>query len=194
MREHSKYLASVMIVLALVFVFAGCAKPPEAEKLAAQKAIDIAVSAGADKYAVADFRIAKGLWYTAESRMAGKKYKEARHYYIYARSVFEKAVAGVDAGKKAATQAANAALPGLENDWKNLEAAAKNARKNKKEYWAASATAIVEGLQAAKDMIAADPAGANAKIGELKSVIHTWDSVFKGLTAAPAKPYAPKKG
>lgn len=194
MRERCKYFASAMLILALVFVFVGCAKPPQAEKSATQSSMEVAVSAGADRYAVADFRLAQALWYTAETRMAGKKYKEAKHYYIFARSAFEKAAASVEAGRKVATEAANAALPSLENDWKNLEAAAKNAKKNKKEHWAADATAIVEGLQAAKDMIATDPAGAKTKIGELKSVIEKWDTVFKGLAAAPAKPYTPKKG
>ena len=63
--ERSRYLVSVMVVLALVFVFFGCAKPPDAEKSAAQAAMDAAIAAGADRYAGGDFDSAKGRWDTA---------------------------------------------------------------------------------------------------------------------------------
>ena len=36
--KHFKYSVSFMMVLALVLVFIGCAKPPEAEKSAAKTA------------------------------------------------------------------------------------------------------------------------------------------------------------
>ena len=123
--ERFRYLVSLMIVFALVFVFVGCAKPPDAEKSAAKAAMDAAVSAGADKYAATDFGTAKGLWDTAESQMMDKKYKEAKQSYIDAKSGFEFAAGGVEAGKKAMTDAVNAALFSLQNDWKNLEATAK---------------------------------------------------------------------
>ena len=123
------YLVSLMIVFALVFVFVGCAKPPDAEKSAAKAAMDAAVSAGADKYAATDFGTAKGVWDTAESQMMDKKYKEAKQGYIDAKSAFEKAAGGVEAGKKAMTDEANAALVSLEDDWKNLEATAKKVEK-----------------------------------------------------------------
>ena len=93
--ERFRYSVSLVIVLALAFVFVGCAKPPDAEKSAAKAAMDAAVSAGADKYAAADFTAAKTLWDTAESQMNDKKYKEAQQAYVDAKSAFEKAAAGV---------------------------------------------------------------------------------------------------
>jgi len=109
-----------MIVLALAFVFVGCAKPPDAEKSAAKTAMDAAVTAGADKYAAGDFEAAKGRWDSAESQMANKDYKEAKQSYLDAKSAFEMAAGNVQKNKDA-TDAVNAALPSLENDWKNLE-------------------------------------------------------------------------
>ena len=194
MMKGIKYSVSVIVVLTLAFVFVGCAKPPDVEKSAAKAAMDAAVAAGADKYATGDFESAKGRWDTAESQMGNKDYKDAKQSYIDAKSTFETAAANVQANKDAAN-AVNAALPSLENNWKNLEAAAKKVEKkmtDKAEEWASDQKAFAEGLQSAKDLIAKDPVGAKAKTDELKSVIDKWDATFKELAAAPAKPEAPK--
>ena len=192
--ERFKHSVLLMVVVALAFVFVGCAKPPDAEKSAAKAAMDAAVSAGADKYAVTDFESAKGRWDSAESQMANKDYKEAKQSYIDAKSTFEMAAGNVKANKDAA-DAVNAVLPSLENNWKNLEAAAKKVEKkmtDKQEEWTADAKAFMEGLQAVKDMVAKDPVGAKTKTDELTSVIDKWDTAFKELAAAPAKAGAPK--
>ena len=194
--ERFRYSVSLMIVLAMALVLVGCATPPDAEKSAAQAAMDAAVSAGADKYAAADFGAAKSLWDTAESQMKDKKYKEAKQGYIDAKAAFEKATAGAQAGKKSMTDEANAAVASLEDGWKNLEATAKTVEKKMKEKkadWDADTKAFAENLKATKEMIAADPAGAKAKAGDLKAVIEKWDATFKELAAAPAKTEAPKK-
>jgi hypothetical protein len=194
--ERFKHSVSLIIVLALAFVIVGCTKPPDAEKSAAQAAMDAAVSAGADKYAAADFGAAKGIWDTAESQMKDKKYKEAKQGYIDAKAAFEKAANGVAAGKKAMTDEVNAAVASLEDGWKNLEATAKKVEKkmkDKKDAWDADAKAFAEGMKATKDMVAADPAGAKAKAGELKAIIDKWDAAFNELAAAPAKTEAPAK-
>jgi len=91
----------VFVVFALGMLFVGCSKPPEAEKAAAKKAMDAAISADADKYATADLETAKKLWSIAESQLKEKKYKEAKQNFIDARAAFEKAAAAVEAGKKA---------------------------------------------------------------------------------------------
>ena len=187
--KRYNYLVSLMVVLSLAFVFTGCAKPPDAEKSAAKTAMDAAASAGADKYAATDFAAAKTLWDTAESQMTDKKYKEAKQGYIDAKAAFEKAAGGVEAGKKAMTDEANAAVASLEDGWKNLEAIAKKVEKkmkDKKDAWDADTKAFAEGLKTTKDMIAADPAGVKAKAGELKTIIDKWDATFKELAAAPA--------
>jgi hypothetical protein len=195
LMKHGKYLVSVIAVLALAFVFVGCAKPPDAEKSAAQAAMDAAMAAGADKYAGGDFDSAKGRWDTAESQMTNKKYKEAKQSYLDAKSTFEMAAGNVQAGK-AALEAGKAALSALENGWKKLEATAKKLEKkmaDKQEDWDADQKAFTEGLGAAKDLITKDPVRAKDKADELKSIIDKWDAAFKELAAAPAKTGASKK-
>ncbi|MEI8174066.1 MAG: hypothetical protein WCH07_11385 [Deltaproteobacteria bacterium] len=194
--KHFKYSVSFMMVLALVLVFIGCAKPPETEKSAAKASMDTAVAAGADKYAATDLKAAKDLWDATEAQMSAKKYEEAKQGYVNAKAAFEKAAGAAAVGKKATTDEAIAAVAGLEEGWKNLETAAKNVEKkmkDKKDVWAADTKTFVDGLKATKDMIATDPAGAKAKSGELKSIIDKWDAAFKELAAAPTKPEAAKK-
>ena len=187
--KHFKYSVSFMMVLALVLVFIGCAKPPEAEKSAAKAAMGAAVAAGADKYAATDFNAAKTLLDTSEVQMSAKKYEEAKQGYVSAKAAFEKAAVAGEAGKKAVTNEVNAAVASLEEGWKNLETSAKSVEKkmkDQKDAWAADTKTFMDGLKATKDMIATDPAGAKAKSGELKAVLDKWDAAFKELAAAPA--------
>ena len=192
--KHVRLSVSLLVVLALTLVFMGCAKPPEAEKQAAKSAMDAAISAGADKYATDSLDAAKKIWDTAESQMKEKKYEEAKKSYIDATTAFKKAT--MEAGKKAAAEQANAALATLEESWKNVEATAKKMGKKlkDKETWTADAKAISEGLGKAKEMIAANPSQAKAKLDELKTMVDKWENTFKEMAAAPAKPKAAKKG
>ena len=67
--------------------------------------------------------------------MKEKKYKEAKQDYVAAKTAFDKAAGAVEGGKKmaeaeakkVATVEANAAVASLEEDWKNVKTAAKNA-------------------------------------------------------------------
>jgi hypothetical protein len=193
--KHFRYSVSLLMVLALALVFTGCAKPPEAEKQAAQAAMDSAVKAGADKYAAADLAAAKKTWESAEAQVKDKKYKEAKQGYVDAKAAFEKAAGAVAAGKKAVTDEATAALTALEQGWATIEADAKKAEKKMKDQkaaWEADAKAFVDNLKAAKDAIPADPIGAKAKAASLKAVIEKWDAALKEMMAAPATP-EPKK-
>jgi hypothetical protein len=194
--KHFKYSVSLMMVLALVLVFIGCAKPPEAEQKAAKAAMDAAVTAGADKYAAADLDAAKKVWDAAEAQVKDKKYKEAKQGYVDAKAAFEKAAGAVEAGKKAVIDEATAALTALEEAWKRVEAAAKKVEKkmkDQKDAWAADAKAFGDNLKAAKEMIAAEPTVAKAKAGELKGVIEKWEAALKELAAAPVAKVDDKK-
>jgi hypothetical protein len=194
--KNGKLSGLIFVVLALLLVLAGCAKPPEAEKQAAKGAMDAAISGGADKYAAADLDAAQKVWDTAESQMNEKKYKEAKQSYIDAKAAFEKASGAVEAGKKAASDQASAVLASIEEAWKKLEATAQTMAKqmkDKKEAWVADSKAVADGLAKAKEMIAADPAGAKAQLDELKAMVDKWDNLFKEMTAAPAKSPAAKK-
>ncbi len=194
--KHLRFSVSLLIVFTLTLAFMGCTKPPDAEKQAAKTAMDAAISAGADKFAIADLNAAKKIWEQAESQMNDKKYKEAKQSYIDAKAAFEKAAAAVEAGKKIADEA-KVAMTTIEETWKNLGATAKKMEKkmkDKKEAWMADAKTFTEGLGKAKEMIDADPAGAKAKLDELKTIADKWDNTFKEMAAAPPKkPEATKK-
>ena len=186
----------VLVVFGLGMVLAGCSKPPEAEKEAAKKAMDAAVSVGADQYASADLEAAKKVWNTAESQMKEKKYKEAKQSYIDAKAAFEKAAAAVEAGKKAVADQANAALKTLEEDWKKLRVTADKMEKKlkaKKQAWKADAKVISEGLAKSKEMIASAPAEAKAKLDGLKTMTDRWETTFREMAKSPSKPKATKK-
>ncbi len=196
MKQFRYSVSVIIMVLALALVFIGCAKPPEAEQSAAKAAMDAAVAAGADKYAVADLQAAKKLMEAADAQVKDKKYKEAKQAYVDAKAAFEKATAGVAAGKKAATDEANAAVAALEEGWKSIGDSVKKIEKKmkeQKEAWEADAKTVEDGLKASKEMIAADPIGAKTKAGELKVVVDKWDATFKEMAASPAKPEAKKK-
>ena len=194
--KRFKYSVLLMAILALALVFTGCAQPPEAEKAAANAAMNAAVAAGADKYAAADLGDAQKIWDSAEAQMKEKKYEEAKQAYVGAKAAFEKATAAVAAGKQAAAAQANTAVAALEEAWLKLDATAKTFEKqmkDKQEAWTADVTAFPERAKAAKDAIAADPISAKVKIDELKAIVDKWDAAFKELAAAPPVPEAPKK-
>lgn len=181
--ERFKHSVLLMIVLALVFVFAGCfKKPPEKEINAAKAAMDAALAAGADKYVPAEFEAAKDLWEKGELQKNGKKYKEAKQFYIEAKAAFEKSMGGIEAGKKALAEKLPAYIAGIDADWKKQQANVKeNGKALSKDDWNADVKAFAEGLKAAKELIATDPAAAKVKADELKAMIAKWDTAVKDL-------------
>ncbi len=194
--KKGRLFGLIFVVLPLLLVLAGCAKPPEMEKQAAKASMDAAISAGAEKYAAADLDGAKKVWDTAESQMNEKKYKEAKQSYIDAKAAFEKASGAVEAGKKAASEQASGVLASIEEGWKKLEGMAQTMAKqmkDKKEAWMADSKAFTDGLAKAKEMIAADPAAAKPALDELKAMVDKWENIFKEMAAAPAKSLAAKK-
>ncbi len=167
-----------------------------AEKEAAKKAMDAALSAGAERYPSTDLETARRLWDTAESQMKEEKYREAKGSYIEAKGAFEKAAAAVEAGKKAVADHAKAALKTLEADWKKLQTTAKKMEKklkDKKPAWAADAKAIKQGLEKSKKLLASAPAEAKAKLDEVKTKIDKWEDTFKEMAKAPSKAKPTKK-
>jgi hypothetical protein len=186
----------VFVAFALGMVLSGCSKPPEAEKEAARKAMDAAISVGADQYASADLKAAKEVWDNAESQMKERKYKEAKQSYLDAKAAFEKAVAAVEAGKKAVAEQANAALKTLEEEWKRLRVTANKMEKKlkaKKQAWTADAKTMSEDLAKSKEMIASTPAEAKAKLDEVKTMIDRWETTFREMAKSPSKPKTAKK-
>ena len=194
--KYFRCLVPLIMVLALVLMFIGCAKPPEAEQNAAKAAMDAAIAAGADKYAVADMDAAMKLYDAAEAQVKDRKYEEAKKTYADAKAAFEKAPSNVEAGKKVVRAEATAALKDLEASWKDLQASEKKVdkkMKDQKEDWEADTKTFDEGLKAGNDMLASDPAGAKEKVNELKGIIEKWNASFKELAAAPAPPEEKKE-
>ena len=180
----------VFVMIILVMSWAGCSKPPEAEKEAARKAMEEAISAGADKYAPTETEAAKKTWGTAELQMKEKKYKEAKQGYIDAKAAWEKAAGAIEAGKKAIADQANETLNALEKTWRKLGVAAKKSEKKlkeKKKVLAADAKTIEEGFAKAKEMIAQTPAEAKAKLDELKALIGKWENTLKETIKTKSK-------
>jgi len=186
----------VFVIVILTMSWAGCSKPPEAEKEAAKKAMEDAISAGAEKYAPTETEAAKKTWETAEFQMNEKKYKEAKQGYIDARAAFEKTAEAVEAGKKAVADQVNETLKALEKTWGKLGTTAKKMEKKlkeKKKVWAADAKTIKEGLAKTKEMIAQTPAEAKAKLDELKVLIGKWENTFKEMAKTKSKTTKKKK-
>ena len=196
LMRMTKLSLFVLVAFVLGIVLSGCSKPPEAEKEAAKKAMDAAISDGAGQYASADLEAARKVWDTAESQMKEKNYKEARQSYLDAKAAFEKAAAAVESGKKAVADQANAALKTLEKEWRKLRVTATKMEKKlkaKKQAWTADAKAISEGLAKSKEMIASAPAEAKAKLDELKTMIDRWGTTFREMAKSPSKPKAKPK-
>lgn len=180
----------VFVMILFAMSWAGCSKPPEAEKEAAKKAMEDAISAGADRYAPTETEAAKKTWETAELQMNEKKYKEAKQGYIDAKAAWEKAAGAIEAGKKAIADQVNETLNVLEKTYRKLGVTAKKMEKklkDKKKAWTADAKAIEEGFAKAKEMIAQTPAEAKAKLDELKTLIGKWEDTFNEMIKTKSK-------
>jgi hypothetical protein len=188
--SNVKYSVSFIIILALTFMLIGCVKPPESEKSAAKSAMDAAMAAGADKYAVAGLDDAKKKWETAEILMKEKKYKEAKGAYLAAKAAFDKTVGSVAEGKKIAAAEAQNAITSLEEDWENFKAVAGTIDKKRKDDWEADVKAFTDGVKAAKEMAVNDPASVKSKVADLKAIIGKWNTAktaeMKPASATPA--------
>ncbi|MCL2669662.1 MAG: hypothetical protein FWE89_03155 [Syntrophaceae bacterium] len=177
----------------------GCAKPPEAEQLAAMDAMDTSLAADAEKFAADELDTAKKIWKAAETQMKKKNYKEAKQGYIDAKAAFEKAAAAVAAGRKAVIGEITAALTSLNESWiaLTLDAEANKLEQKlngeQKDAWMSDTFTFADTLEAAKDMLAAEPLEARAKVGELRAFVDKWDTTFAEVTAIPDKPAPNKK-
>lgn len=130
--KRSFFLLSLMMTVMLAAMFSGCSKPYEAEKAAARAAMEASRSAGADRYAPADFAAAQRLCDASEVQVKEKKYQDAKQGYSDAKIAFEKATGSAEANKIALLPEAAAAVSALEEGWKNLEAIEKNAESKMK--------------------------------------------------------------
>ena len=185
----------VVPLLAAVSLLAyGCASPPEAEQKAAQSAVSAARAAGADKYARSEYGAMDSALKAAESEMGAKKYKEAKEGYEKAKGLAETAAKAAEGGKAAMKAEVEKQVGDLEKRWKDLagkvKAAAKKLKAEQKQAWEADAKSLTGALQAAKDAVGADPAGAKDKLAAAVASIDKWGADLAAL-AAPAAAKAP---
>ncbi len=182
-------IAAALVVAVLTF---GCASPPEAERKAAEQAVNAAKSAGADRYAAADFKAAEQAWSEAESQMNAKKYGEAKAAYVRVKELAEKAAKGVETGKAAMKAAAEQTIADAEKRWQELEgkvkAAARKLKAEQKRAWDADAKAAGEALSAAKAALAAEPAAVKEKLGTVTATLEKWEADLKAMAEAAKQP------
>jgi len=184
-----------LFIFMLALIFIGCAKPPEAEKSAAQSALSAATAAGAEKYAAVPMEAGKMLWGEAEKQLQAEEFDAAKVGYLAAKTAFDKATKAAGVAKKALTDEVTKTIAGLEEQWMAVQAAALAIEKKmaaQKEAWDADVLLFTQELQATKGMIAANAEGAKAKTVELKAMIDKWDTTVKELEKVPEKPL--KKG
>lgn len=193
--KNLRFSVVSLFIFMLALIFIGCAKPPDAEKSAAQSALNAATTAGAEKYAAVPMEAGKMLWGEAEKQLQAEEFEAAKVGYLAAKTAFDKATKSAVAAKKALTDEVTKTVTGLEEQWKTVEAAALAIEKKmaaQKEAWDADVLLFTQELQATKGMIAANAEGAKAKAVELKAMIDKWDTTIKELASMPEKPV--KKG
>ena len=91
-----------LLVIFLLLFTAGCSEPPQKEIDQAQAAVDAARTAGADRYATADFAAAVSSLDKARASVDQRDYRQALNYALDSRQ------RAVDAGRQAADGQARA--------------------------------------------------------------------------------------
>lgn len=191
MKNPLTQLIAAFMVAASLASF-GCARPPEAEKNAAEEAASSARAAGADRYASGDFAAMTEALRAAEEQMGAGKYSDAKTGYTKAREMAEKAVKVAEAQKAAIRSRAEQQLAETGKRWEELEskvkAAAKKLKADQKRAWEADAKAAAAAFEAAKAGAAVDPAAAMDKLAAVAQALGKWEEELKGLARpAPTK-------
>jgi hypothetical protein len=167
----------------LVLVVGGCAKPPVDEKAAAVKALNAAMTAGAEQYMTVEMEAAKKMLADAEGAMAGKKYSDAQKGYVESKSAFEKASAGVNAAKQAMTAENKTVIEKVEKQWSTIavkaKKAAKKMTKGNKAAWKIDEPAAKKAIKAAKDANAKNPIEARNQINNVSALADKWAGILK---------------
>jgi hypothetical protein len=120
-----------LLVIVVLLLTAGCSEPPQKEIDQAQAAVDAARTAGADRYATADFTAAVSSLDKAREAVEQRDYRQALNYALDSRQ------RAVDAGRQAvdgqarARKAADAAYTEAATRANALQAALRTAETNK---------------------------------------------------------------
>ena len=107
-------MKNIALALTLAFLAAACARPPVQEIAAAQTAINAAVQAGAEDYAIDDLRSSRDTLTMANTEVEAKAYKDARVSALDAKAKAEAAAAAVEVGKAYAKAKAETGITGVQ--------------------------------------------------------------------------------
>jgi len=164
MKSLMKYLSTGISVMLMAALLVGCAKPPTQEMDAAKVAIDAAVAAGANKYAVEGLKSLNDAWAAAQDevkKQEGKLFKN----YDNAKSMIAKVTADAGALKTEAIQKMEAAKQAANAD----AAAATAAVAQAKALLAEAPTG--KGTKAEIEALKADLAGIEGSVAEVTTLI-----------------------
>lgn len=166
----------------VAFSVAGCAKPPIAEKNAAEAVKAAALGQKADVYAADEMNNAVAQMTDAENKMQAKAYKQAKEAYVAAKAAFETALNGVESGKQKLLEENQAALTAVEKTAADLAKQSKKkmakAKAELKKEWAADSKMIAEFIKKAKDKTAG-PAEVKQALTDAKNLAEKWLANFK---------------
>jgi hypothetical protein len=179
-----RIVVTLMTVLTISLVFAGCGDPPWVERGAAKAAMRAAVAKGADKAAAAEFAKAQDLWDKANAQIDDGKQADAKRSYIDAKVAFERATWAVmnKTERQEMNNEMSERLASLENKWEKIEVEAGKLEATKKAAWEADAKAFMEGVKACKEGVASDTIGVKARIdGELTPMYNKWEKALRPL-------------
>jgi hypothetical protein len=103
-------MKKLAFALSFGILAAACAQPPVQEIAAAQAAINAAVQAGAEDYAIDDLRSSRDTLTMANTEVEAKAYKDAKVSALDAKAKAEAALAAVEVGKAHAKAKAEAGI------------------------------------------------------------------------------------
>ena len=187
----------VPLAAAMSLVVVACAKPPAAEKKAADDAVQAAKTAGAETHARSEFVAMTAAFRKAEAEMTARAYREARASYLTARQLAEKAAAAAATARAMAKSAADAQLAAVEQRWKALhargESGAATLKAEQRALWNANARTIVERLASARAAIAGDTSTAREKLASVTAAVDKAEAELAAGSASSGKPSAARK-
>jgi hypothetical protein len=157
-------------VLLLLFV-AGCSEPPQKEIDQAQTALDLAKTAGADKYAITEYTDAASALQKARAAVDQRDYRQALNYAIESRQRSQAAIRQAADGKTRAQRAAEAIVIDISTRASTLQTRVKAAE---------AARAPAKDLRSAREAMAA----AQARLQEARTLIGAgnYEEATKTLT------------
>ena len=175
------------VLLALCGAAAGCAEPPNKEIDQAQAAIEVAVSAGAERFAATDLAGARTALTQARDAVGQRDYKQALAHAIDSRERAQTAARAAGEARavlKRETQSALAGVMALEARAQRLVATAASAARTRARRARAAHARLTASLQEARTLV---EAGDDIKASEaLPRLTAEFEKLVEELEGRPA--------